>query len=578
MKTFLTAWLCLCGLSVLGQVSMRTTNGVAYGTTDIRGGTLTNTTGSLNIGATNNINLFPQGAGKVVLKLVDNSSYMEIDSGIGQSQLGAGSVGGATAADGTFTISGNHVLLTDLSGNTVEFNLGVGTFINASGTATIDGGNVTASGSITVTNDGSSKVSLLNPDGLRTFVFDGADSASYASVDTASLTVANLASSVNSHASSSGGSITAVNLSGAGNSFASTFSGSLALGSLSGSSNCQLVANSGSVVCGGFPNTYGAQLQSTYGSFVGGSYESSTDAHATAYAGSFSGAKFDTSVGCTLNSQDGSFAVGSFDIATNCSISGSDGAFAGADFTYGSNCVLQAFKSLVSIEAEQGTDINITANNSMVVGGWTESAPSYTRDFNYEIALIAKDGTVNEITTNGFVGNISGGTNLSTSADTWAQIVANNDNEALTGIFTFDDSGIAYSIPQSAIGIAGFGGQISYPQLPSGVPTNRASIIVTNFTAGTTYSNSYSTVIQVSSDAAMTTAGVAGMVQLSLEVPGGRTNRASLLTAIGVVTGVTTNPVTAGNVPIAGTWKYRDTSSGAGDSAVPVNGQILLLP
>ncbi len=107
-------------------------------------------------------------------------------------------------------------------------------------------------------------------------------------------------------------------------------------------------------------------------------------------------------------------------------------------------------------------------------------------------------------------------------------------------------------------------------------PTGSTSLIQTNFITDQLYTNSYGRMIQVSADAALTSASVAGMAQLSLEVPGQRTNRASVLTAIGVVTGVSTNAITPCVVTNLGTYKFHNTSSG-GDSAVVSGGQILIL-
>ena len=90
------------------------------------------------------------------------------------------------------------------------------------------------------------------------------------------------------------------------------------------------------------------------------------------------------------------------------------------------------------------------------------------------------------------------------------------------------------------------------------------------------YSNYFGAAIQVGASAGLTTASVAGMAQLSLWVPGSTTNFSSLLTAIGVVTGTSTNGTLSAFVPAAGTYTFTNTSSGSGDAAFPVNGQILV--
>jgi hypothetical protein len=111
---------------------------------------------------------------------------------------------------------------------------------------------------------------------------------------------------------------------------------------------------------------------------------------------------------------------------------------------------------------------------------------------------------------------------------------------------------------------------IVYNPYPLGFITN------VNFVGGVIYSNYFGAAIQVGASAGLTTASVAGMAQLSLWVPGSTTNFSSLLTAIGVVTGTSTNGTLSAFVPAAGTYTFTNTSSGSGDAAFPVNGQILV--
>lgn len=113
--------------------------------------------------------------------------------------------------------------------------------------------------------------------------------------------------------------------------------------------------------------------------------------------------------------------------------------------------------------------------------------------------------------------------------------------------------------------------------LAPSVPTNRVSIIRTNFLTGTSYSNSYATAINVSAMAASTEAGVVGVTRLDLEITGQVTNTVNQITAIGGLTGGITNAI-SGYVPAGNLWKFVDRSSGAGNSAVVAGGQIAILP
>lgn len=110
-----------------------------------------------------------------------------------------------------------------------------------------------------------------------------------------------------------------------------------------------------------------------------------------------------------------------------------------------------------------------------------------------------------------------------------------------------------------------------------GNATNTASftLVNTNWVSGFVYTNNTGRTIMVSGNAVLTTAGVAGYSQMGLAVPGVITNYASVLSAIGGLTGAMTNAITPAFIINGGTFTFTNTSSGAGDTSTTWGGQYM---
>lgn len=97
----------------------------------------------------------------------------------------------------------------------------------------------------------------------------------------------------------------------------------------------------------------------------------------------------------------------------------------------------------------------------------------------------------------------------------------------------------------------------------------------TNFTTSTIGSNSWNRPIELFPNVNYGEAGVVGVSSLQLEVVGFSTNYAvPMVTIIGGVAQTLKGSVMPIIVPSGGTWYFRDTSSGAGNSCSPTNGAI----
>jgi hypothetical protein len=105
--------------------------------------------------------------------------------------------------------------------------------------------------------------------------------------------------------------------------------------------------------------------------------------------------------------------------------------------------------------------------------------------------------------------------------------------------------------------------------------TYSPGVITTNFVSGQIYTNTYGRLIEVSMNAVLTTTGVAGDASLSLIASGYRTNYCSESTLLTSLASTNTNYV-AMVIPPGQTYTASNTSAGAGDSASPLGGQILV--
>jgi hypothetical protein len=101
------------------------------------------------------------------------------------------------------------------------------------------------------------------------------------------------------------------------------------------------------------------------------------------------------------------------------------------------------------------------------------------------------------------------------------------------------------------------------------------SIIRTNFISGFWYTNYTDYPFTVSANAVLTEAAVAGRSELNLWIPGMVTNYSSDLTTAGTVARSMTN-IIDGFIPAGAGYTFTNQSTGAGNSATPFNGQILV--
>lgn len=101
------------------------------------------------------------------------------------------------------------------------------------------------------------------------------------------------------------------------------------------------------------------------------------------------------------------------------------------------------------------------------------------------------------------------------------------------------------------------------------------SIIQTNFVSGKLYTNTYGVPILVSANATLVTTGVAGNATLSLLASTYLTNAFSVGTLLTSIAMPYTN-VLSMVIPASQTYTFTNTSTGAGNSASVVGGQILV--
>jgi hypothetical protein len=99
------------------------------------------------------------------------------------------------------------------------------------------------------------------------------------------------------------------------------------------------------------------------------------------------------------------------------------------------------------------------------------------------------------------------------------------------------------------------------------------ALIQTNFISGALYTNLNSVPIQVSANAVLTPAAVAGETSLALQISGGVTNTVGFSTLITTLVMVQTNGI-SGFVPAGSTYTFTNLSSGAGNSATVQGGQL----
>lgn len=122
------------------------------------------------------------------------------------------------------------------------------------------------------------------------------------------------------------------------------------------------------------------------------------------------------------------------------------------------------------------------------------------------------------------------------------------------------------------------------PNNGSGLNNLNASAIVhkiiqTNFISGQVYNNTYGTAITVNGKTAQTTAAVTGDSDLSLRCDatpanGGWTNDNAIVTTVAVTLAMTYTNYISLEIPTNANWTFTNTSTGAGNTATIIGGQI----
>lgn len=111
----------------------------------------------------------------------------------------------------------------------------------------------------------------------------------------------------------------------------------------------------------------------------------------------------------------------------------------------------------------------------------------------------------------------------------------------------------------------------------AGLTTNGLTVIRTNFAVATPWTNTYGyPVIVAECMAVLSEASVAGRSGIGWTVTGanGCSNSVSQVTAIGIATGATSNGIPSLLVDVSGVVTFTDISTGAGNSATVVGGQV----
>lgn len=152
-----------------------------------------------------------------------------------------------------------------------------------------------------------------------------------------------------------------------------------------------------------------------------------------------------------IKALNGSFAGGDLASASNSTVFANNGAIAAGNLVSSSNVTVNVSSGLAIISAQSKKNVKVTANNSVVVG----SPPSgQTNTLDHAIAVIAPDGTVSGINTNGLFGNA--GANLVTTNDsrnlglTGRISLGTNVNENMRAIVTMDSDIDGFSLYSSA--------------------------------------------------------------------------------------------------------------------------------
>ena len=237
--------------------------------------------------------------------------------------------------------------------------------------------------------------------------------------------------------------------------------------------------------------------------------------------------------------------------------------------------------------------VMITPTNNFVGGGSSYSLPGYvltnnqSTDANFAGKVISAD----EVRANQTFRSTTAVTILATTAG-WGIRVDGSGILDMGNTFRFWDGGqptlgsaASIALPNLSRGfemtnnltiLDGYGSK--FTGNAAGLTNLQSTILQTNFISGKVYNNSYGRAIVVSGKSSLAVAAVSGASDMSLRVDatpgnGGWTNTVSMTTLVTSIAMTYTNFI-AIEVPTNANWTFTNLSSGAGNSATVVGGQI----
>lgn len=334
-----------------------------------------------------------------------------------------------------------------------------GTFISESGEATLAvrdaSGSVTLSSGTVLTQNSDGDTEIVGPNITATKLDQASIDAGCSATTTDSGIIAGTIITSETTTLQSSRSILFGNVENASVCSATAQNGSVAYAGFTTATNCSTSANNSSTA-GGIISGNGLTVNAFNGSWGVIDTVNCNNFFLLAQRGSRVFSHTDGSSDSSAQGDYSTILVNS-EYSSNTDIQGfySDGMFT-VDNTTNCNFILR--NSFMSIDAQAQSDINVTAIRSLVVGTLPSSL---SRTFDHEVGVVAPDGSMNEISTNGFIGNGNGLTNLSTSPDVAAQWNANDissdivrvygyNGDTAIGVFPLTYANVQGSIPTSA--------------------------------------------------------------------------------------------------------------------------------
>lgn len=221
----------------------------------------------------------------------------------------------------------------------------------------------------------------------------------------------------------------------------------------------------------------------------------------------------------------------------------------------------------VTIGDSRMTNLNNTGQNTLWVQGSIGTAVSnvagnLTLAVNHSTVIVKANG-VAAITLPSAASFASGrqyqivndGTTNVTLLTTSSQTIGNNSTQISNTI-----------VPGQALQVQGDTANWKYTYSPG--------LITTNFISGQLYTNTYGRIIEVSAGAVLSPASVSGTVAMWLSSSGYQTNYYSEGTIVGTIVAPMTNTICL-KIPPGNTWVFTNMSSGTGNSALLLAGQLL---